>query len=128
MLIAAETDALFVTDYGEQVSPEFVAQHIKRHMDFAGVNKPGATHLLRHAMATHMLEAGTDVRILQALLGHANLDTTEIYTHVSIEHLSAIHDATHPARLMRQEPSAAPAASAAPEAPLAPLDDDCDTI
>jgi integrase/recombinase XerD len=79
-----------------------VAQHVKRYMDFAGVNKPGATHLLRHAMVTHMLEAGADVRILQALLGHSNLNTSEIYTHVSIEHLRAIHDATHPARLMRQ--------------------------
>jgi integrase/recombinase XerD len=124
LLIAAKIDALFVTDYGEQVSPEFVAQHVKRYMDFAGVNKPGATHVLRHAMATHMLEAGADVRILQALLGHSNLNTTEIYTHVSIEHLRAIHDATHPARLMRQEPSAASAASVASEALLDALDDD----
>ncbi|GGP28348.1 site-specific tyrosine recombinase XerC [Silvimonas amylolytica] len=102
-LVAAEHEALFVTDYGERVSPAFVAQHVKRYMDFAGVHKPGATHLLRHAMATHMLEAGADVRVLQALLGHASLSTTEIYTHVSIEHLRAIHDATHPARLRRAD-------------------------
>lgn len=100
-LIAVDLEALFVTDYGERASPEFVAAHVKRYMDFAGINKPGATHLLRHAMATHMLEAGADVRILQALLGHSSLNTTEIYTHVSIEHLRAIHDATHPARLLR---------------------------
>jgi len=102
-LIAGETPALFVTDYGEAVSPEFVASHVKRYMEFAGIKKPGATHLLRHAMATHMLEAGADVRVLQALLGHAQLNTTEIYTHVSIEHLRAIHDATHPARMQRKQ-------------------------
>lgn len=107
-LIAAGREALFVTDYGDPVSPEFVASHVKRYMDFAGVKKPGATHLLRHAMATHMLEAGADVRVLQALLGHAQLNTTEIYTHVSIEHLRAIHDATHPARLRREDASDAP--------------------
>lgn len=100
-LVAAPHETLFVTDYGEPASPEFVAAKVKRYMRFAGIDKPGATHLLRHAMATHMLEAGADVRILQALLGHAKLDTTQIYTHVSIEHLKAIHAATHPARLDR---------------------------
>ena len=115
LLIAAELPALFVTDYGEPVAPDFVAARVKRYMDFAGVKKPGATHLLRHAMATHMLEAGADVRVLQALLGHSCLNTTAIYTHVSIEHLKAIHDATHPARLQR--PSAAPV-------PLVPLSAD----
>jgi integrase/recombinase XerD len=59
--------------------------------------------MFRHAMATHMLEGGADVRILQALLGHAQLNTTEIYTHVSIEHLRAIHAATHPAKLIRPD-------------------------
>lgn len=98
LLCRAECTALFLTDYGEPVSPEFVASHVKRYMHFAGIDKPGATHLLRHAMATHMLEAGADVRVLQVLLGHACLNTTEIYAHVSVEHLKAIHDATHPAR------------------------------
>jgi integrase/recombinase XerD len=100
-LVAGGHDRLFVTDYGEPAHPAFVAAKVKRYMAFAGIDKPGATHLLRHAMATHMLEAGADIRVLQALLGHAQLNTTEIYTHVSIEHLRAIHDATHPARLMR---------------------------
>jgi integrase/recombinase XerD len=77
-------------------------------MEFAGIRKPGATHLFRHAMATHMLEAGADVRVLQVLLGHAKLDTTEIYTHVSIEHLRAIHAATHPARMTRERALPAP--------------------
>jgi len=101
-LLAADTDALFVTDYGEPVSPEYVAAKVKRHMGFAGVDKPGATHLLRHACATHMLEGGADIRFIQEMLGHANLETTEIYTHVSIDKLIAVHKATHPSRLQRR--------------------------
>ncbi len=123
-LIVAEREALFVTDYGEPVSPEYVASRVKRYMEFAGIQKPGATHLLRHAMATHMLEAGADVRVLQALLGHAQLNTTEIYTHVSIEHLRAIHDATHPARLQREDAPAADATDAARQALADALDRD----
>ena len=104
LLLAHPHDTLFVTDYGEPAHPAFIATKVKRYMQFANIDKPGATHLLRHAMATHMLEAGADVRVLQVLLGHADLNTTQIYTHVSIEHLRAIHDATHPARLARGRP------------------------
>lgn len=102
-LLAADTDALFITDYGEPITPEYLADKVKRYMAFAGIDKPGATHLFRHACATHMLENGADIRYIQALLGHANLATTEIYTHVSIEKLQKIHAATHPARLTRTE-------------------------
>lgn len=105
LLLAGAGEALFVTDVGEPASPAFVADRVKRCMGIAGIDKPGATHLLRHAMATHMFEAGADVRVLQVLLGHAQLNTTEIYTHVSIEHLRAIHDATHPARMTRKPPA-----------------------
>jgi integrase/recombinase XerD len=78
-----------------------VAERVRRYMAFAGIKKPGACHLLRHACATHMLENGADTRFIQALLGHENLATTQIYTHVSIEKLRQIHDATHPAKLRR---------------------------
>lgn len=101
-LLAVEHETLFVTDYGEPATPELVADRVRKYMHFAGIAKPGATHLLRHAMATHMLEGGADIRFLQAMLGHASLETTEIYTHVAIEKLQAIHAATHPAKLHRQ--------------------------
>jgi integrase/recombinase XerD len=102
-LLATDTDALFLTDYGEPVSPEYVAAKVKRYMRFAGIDKPGSTHLLRHACATHMLEGGADIRFIQEMLGHANLETTEIYTHVSIDKLIAVHKATHPSRLQRRQ-------------------------
>ena len=125
-LLATDTDALFVTDYGEAISPEFVATKVKRYMDFAGIHKPGATHLLRHACATHMLEGGADIRFIQAMLGHTSLETTEIYTHVSIDKLQEIHAATHPARLQRRQGANNEAANgtspAAVESLLARLD------
>lgn len=102
-LLAGDTEALFVTDYGEPVTPEFLAHKVKRHLAFAGIDKPGAAHLFRHACATHMLDNGADIRFIQALLGHANLQTTEIYTHVSIDKLKQIHTATHPATPARED-------------------------
>jgi integrase/recombinase XerD len=62
-----------------------------------------ALRLLRHACATHMLEGGADIRFIQAMLGHSQLNTTQIYTKVSIVKLKEIHTLTHPARLQRQE-------------------------
>lgn len=97
LLAQPQTSTLFVTDYGEPSRPEFVAARVSRYKQFAGILKPGATHLLRHACATHMLEGGADIRYIQALLGHASLETTQIYTHVSIEALKRVHASTHPA-------------------------------
>ena len=95
-------DALFLSDYGEPMQPHAIADKVKRYMEFAGINKPGSTHLLRHACATHLLDGGADIRYIQEMLGHANLETTEIYTHVSIERLIAVHHACHPAKLNRK--------------------------
>ncbi len=66
---------------------------------FADTHPNAACHLLRHACATHMLENGADIRYIQALLGHADLSTTEVYTRVSIQQLKAVHERTHPARM-----------------------------
>jgi integrase/recombinase XerD len=111
-LLIAESEAMFLTDYGVPVTSEYVANRVRCYKRFAGIEKPGECHLFRHACATHMLENGADTRFIQALLGHKNLDTTQIYTHVSIEKLREIHDATHPARLQRQ---GAPSASKQPD-------------
>jgi integrase/recombinase XerD len=100
-LVADDTQALFLTDYGLPMRGDQLADKVRRYMQFAGIAKGGATHLLRHACATHMLEGGADIRYIQAMLGHASLETTEIYTHVSIDKLIAVHRATHPSRLQR---------------------------
>ena len=67
------------------------------YVNAAGAPKTGACHLFRHTMATLMLEGGADIRYIQAMLGHAEVSTTQIYAHVSVSALQAIHAATHPA-------------------------------
>ena len=72
-------------------------------MNRAGITKKGSCHLFRHTAASLMLDAGRDIRHLQAILGYENLSTTQIYTHVSIGKLCEVHDRTHPARLFRRQ-------------------------
>src|SRR5207245_6926712 len=75
----------------------------RRYVGAAGIGKTGACHIFRHTMATLMLEGGADIRYIQAMLGHVRLDTTKIYTHVSIRMLKQIHTATHPAARLDSE-------------------------
>ena len=85
----------------------WATQRTRYYLRRAGIAKHGACHLLRHAMATVMLEHGADTRIIQAILGHAQLSSTQIYTHVVIDQLKAVHTATHPAARLR--PASTPA-------------------
>lgn len=100
LVLEPDHGMLFVTDYGEPFEKNRLGDMVKRYMRLAGFEN-GACHAFRHAMATHMLEAGCDIRYIQAILGHSELSTTEIYTQVSIGKLKEIHAATHPARLAR---------------------------
>jgi len=101
--LAREPDdgTMFLTDYGEPFEKNRLGDLVRRYLDWGGIQAPGSCHLLRHACATHMLENGADIRFIQALLGHADLSSTQIYTNVSILKLKEIHAATHPARLTR---------------------------
>jgi integrase/recombinase XerD len=81
------------------LSLDYLTEMVRGYVDAAGIGKRGACHLFRHTMATLMLEGGADIRFIQAMLGHADLKTTQIYTHVAIRQLQEIHRATHPARL-----------------------------
>jgi integrase/recombinase XerD len=89
---------LFLTNLGEAFCPNRMTSMVRGYVEKSGVEKQGACHLFRHTMATLMLENGADIRFIQAMLGHAELSTTEIYTQVSIRLLKSIHTATHPGR------------------------------
>ena len=100
LLTSLAESHLFLTDYGEPWVKNRLSGMVKKYLYHAGIDKPGACHLFRHAMATHMLDNGADIRFIQAMLGHADISSTQIYTHVSIEKLREIHAATHPAKLI----------------------------
>lgn len=96
LLVVIDDGTLFLSVRGGPLNLAALSRIVSRHIEAAGFGKKGACHLLRHTMATHMLEGGADVRYIQAMLGHARLDATEVYTQVAIKALKAIHAATHP--------------------------------
>lgn len=108
----ADEGALFLTIMGTPFGPQRLAEIVRAAIDNAGIGKRGACHLFRHTMATLMLENGADIRFIQAILGHTDLSTTEIYTQVSIKQLKAVHTATHPAQPISQADRYVPAPEA----------------
>lgn len=87
---------LFISIRGTALSPDRVRQIFKERASFAGIDQNVYPHLLRHSFATHLLEGGADLRVIQELLGHADLATTQIYTHVDRQRLKSIHRKFHP--------------------------------
>jgi integrase/recombinase XerD len=100
--IAIEPDDLtvFLTANGEPFSRDHLTWAVRTHIVNAKLGKAGACHLIRHSMATLMLEGGADIRYIQQMLGHEDIKTTQIYTHVAIRALQQIHAATHPAAFL----------------------------
>ncbi|MCC6806720.1 MAG: site-specific tyrosine recombinase XerC [Deltaproteobacteria bacterium] len=102
---------VFLTARGAEFLRENLTSLIAGYVERSGIGKKGSCHLFRHAMATAMLENGADIRFIQALLGHSRIETTQIYTEVSIKKLKEIHSATHPARMKKKRTAAASAAA-----------------
>ncbi len=92
---------LFLSTLGEGLDVDWLSKIAKGYILAADVGKTGACHAFRHAMATAMLDAGADIRSIQEILGHASLESTQVYTRVSIRRLQAVHAATHPGALLQ---------------------------
>ena len=89
-------EALFLNRFGGRLTPRSVQRALERWVAAAGIATRATPHTLRHSFATHLLEAGLDLRSVQELLGHENLGTTQIYTHVTTEQLKKVYDKAHP--------------------------------
>lgn len=103
LLTDINEQVLFINDYGDPFRDNKLGDRVKRYMKNAGITAPGSCHLLRHAMATHMLEHGAELRFIQVMLGHSSYRSTQVYTHVSIRKLQEIHSLTHPAKIDTKE-------------------------
>ena len=109
LVVEPDDRTVFLSNAGEPFCLYHLSNRVRDYVDAADIGKRGACHLFRHSMATWMLENGADIRFIQQMLGHADLNTTQIYTHVSIRKLKEIHTATHPAKIERKFPSKATA-------------------
>ena len=96
--------AVFTSRQGRRISPRSVQSRLARLAATGRLAQPLHPHMLRHAFASHMLESSGDLRAVQELLGHANIGTTQIYTHLDFQHLAKTYDAAHPRAQRRKKP------------------------
>lgn len=96
LVSSKKAPALFINRRGGRLTPRSVERTIAFHAKKAGLNKKVTPHTLRHSFATHLLSGGADLRMVQELLGHVSLSTTQVYTHITKERLKEVYDAAHP--------------------------------
>ncbi len=102
-LAALEEKALFVSRHGRRISPRSVQQRLQQRARQQGVDTRVHPHMLRHSFASHILESSGDLRAVQELLGHADISTTQIYTHLDFQHLAKVYDQAHPRARKRKD-------------------------
>lgn len=99
--------ALFITRRGTRIGVRAVQKRLARHARERQLGQPLHPHMLRHSFATHLLESSGDLRSVQEMLGHANLSTTQVYTHLDFQHLAKVYDAAHPRASRKAGPDGA---------------------
>jgi integrase/recombinase XerD len=102
LVIEPDDGTVFVSIEGGPLHPDRLSRLVREYVKGANVGKSGSCHMFRHTMATLMLENGADIRFIQEMLGHADLQSTQVYTRVSIRQLKQIHTATHPGALLEK--------------------------
>lgn len=100
--------AVFLSQRGTRLSHRGIQQRLHHHSIGTGMDKPVHPHMLRHSFASHILESSGDLRGVQELLGHADISTTQIYTHLDFQHLAKVYDAAHPRASLKKAPELDP--------------------
>jgi integrase/recombinase XerD len=117
-------DALFLSVRGARLSHNHLGEVVRAAVEASGVGKSGACHLFRHTLATLMLEGGADTRYIQQMLGHAKLDTTQVYTQVSVSMLRTVYEGSHPGARLRRRGDDDPAEQGQRKGPRILLDEE----
>jgi integrase/recombinase XerD len=109
LVVEPDDGTLFLSDGGQAFHLQYFSGKVRRYVQASGVHKPGGCHLIRHTVATLMLDGGADIRFVQHMLGHAEISTTQIYTQVAVKSLQEVYRRSHPAARLERR-AAAPAA------------------
>lgn len=99
----ADERAVFLSSRGKRIAPRTVQMRLKKLAESQGLDRDCYPHMLRHSFASHLLESSGDLRAVQELLGHADISTTQIYTHLDFQHLAQVYDESHPRAKRRRE-------------------------
>ena len=106
--VSADPRALFISQRGQRIHQRTVQQRLQHHSTRQDLHNPVHPHMLRHSFASHLLESSGDLRAVQELLGHANISTTQVYTHLDFQHLAKVYDQAHPRAQRKKTGDASP--------------------